>query len=357
MQYKIYIEYKFKFGAWGGANQYLGFLKEALQKDDLFTNDPINCDAILVNLNPSRFIIMHLLRAIFFRLFFGKKIICRLDGPVYYIRHKDKHYDELFYRFCSTFADHTIFQSDWSKKNFESITKRIENSTIIWNGSRRTDPNCKKFLGKERNELGEKKHVFISSWSSNTSKGFDLYQQLDEVLDHEESIVVYFAGNSPVKFKNIINIGACPASDVRSYLLDTDIYLTCSRNDPCSNSLIEALVNGIQCVALDDGGHTELVKSHGILIPIDISGLEILTLLKGLPSRRSAPDSRVVFSFEYSYKKYNTAMLKTLKAEKKDILPAELVSFLFSFIRFSFISLFLFLKKSCFSLLKKVAAQ
>ena len=39
-----------------------------------------------------------------------------------------------------------------------------------------------------------------------------------------------------------------------------DIYITGSKNDPCSNSLIEALTCGVPCIVLNDGGHPETIK-------------------------------------------------------------------------------------------------
>jgi glycosyltransferase involved in cell wall biosynthesis len=42
-----------------------------------------------------------------------------------------------------------------------------------------------------------------------------------------------------------------------------DIYITASKNDPCSNSLIEALTCGLPAIYLQSGGHPEIVKQAG----------------------------------------------------------------------------------------------
>lgn len=42
-----------------------------------------------------------------------------------------------------------------------------------------------------------------------------------------------------------------------------DIYITASRNDPCSNSLIEALTCGLPAIHLQSGGHPGIVKQAG----------------------------------------------------------------------------------------------
>jgi len=46
-------------------------------------------------------------------------------------------------------------------------------------------------------------------------------------------------------------------------LKDHNIYITASRNDPCSNALIEALHCGLPAVARDDGGHPEIIGEAG----------------------------------------------------------------------------------------------
>jgi glycosyltransferase involved in cell wall biosynthesis len=46
-------------------------------------------------------------------------------------------------------------------------------------------------------------------------------------------------------------------------LREHDVYITASKNDPCSNSLIEALSCGLPAVYLQSGGHPEIVKQAG----------------------------------------------------------------------------------------------
>jgi glycosyltransferase involved in cell wall biosynthesis len=47
-------------------------------------------------------------------------------------------------------------------------------------------------------------------------------------------------------------------------LRNNDVYITASRNDPCSNALIEAMACGLPALYLNDGGHPELVGSGGL---------------------------------------------------------------------------------------------
>ena len=43
-----------------------------------------------------------------------------------------------------------------------------------------------------------------------------------------------------------------------------DVYLAPSRNDPCSNALLEALACGLPAVFRASGGHPELVGEAGV---------------------------------------------------------------------------------------------
>ncbi|NPA44136.1 MAG: glycosyltransferase family 4 protein, partial [Chlorobi bacterium] len=72
-------------------------------------------------------------------------------------------------------------------------------------------------------------------------------------------------GNSPYKFKNIKTIEPLPSNKLAEQLKKHDIYITASKNDPCSNSLIEALHCGLPAVVLNDGGHPEITKKGGLV--------------------------------------------------------------------------------------------
>ena len=47
-------------------------------------------------------------------------------------------------------------------------------------------------------------------------------------------------------------------------MLKHQIYLTASKNDPCSNSLLEALELRLPSLVLKSGGHPEIINDKGI---------------------------------------------------------------------------------------------
>jgi glycosyltransferase involved in cell wall biosynthesis len=72
-----------------------------------------------------------------------------------------------------------------------------------------------------------------------------------------------FVGNSPIEFKNIRHIQPLQSADLSKVLRNSDIFITASQNDPCSNSLIEALHCGLPALVLNSGGHPEIVQQGG----------------------------------------------------------------------------------------------
>ena len=109
---------------------------------------------------------------------------------------------------------------------------------------------------------GTKTKLIASSFSPNIKKGFHFYKFLDDNLDFEKFDFA-FAGNSPVKFKNIKTLGCIPSKELAKEMNYSDICITASENDPCSNTVIEALSCGLPVIALDSGGHKELIGSAG----------------------------------------------------------------------------------------------
>jgi len=74
-----------------------------------------------------------------------------------------------------------------------------------------------------------------------------------------------FVGNTPIEFSNIDYVPPKVPAEIADLLRKHHIFVTGSKNDPCPNSLIEALHCGLPAIALDSGGHPEIVRSAGEL--------------------------------------------------------------------------------------------
>lgn len=261
---KIYILYKLKSGPFGGVNQFFTALSEEFKKNNLLTDEIETSDIILFN--------SHLLGAgqgeifpelIEAKLRYPEKIfIHRLDGPIDKYRNEDSGIDKKIYFYNNLISDGTIFQSNWSKEeNYKmGFIKNPYEKTII------NAPDRNIFNKNDKKSFAEngKIKLISTSWSKNLNKGFKLYEYLDENLDTTKYEMTYI-GNTPIGFKNIKLLAPLESAALALNLKAHDIFITASRHDPCSNALIEAMHCGLPAIALNSGGHPEIVKDGGEL--------------------------------------------------------------------------------------------
>ncbi|MFN8435985.1 MAG: glycosyltransferase [Anaerolineales bacterium] len=184
----------------------------------------------------------------------------RVDGPIDVYRGRDDAVDKNIHAVNLKFADKTIFQSQYSLEKHLSLGMEFKHPTIILNAA---DPEIFHSRGRTVFSRDRKTRLIASSWSDNVNKGAAVYQWLDEHLDWEH-FEMTFVGRSPVTFKNIRMFPAVDSYRMAELFREHDVYITASKNDPCSNSLIEALTCGLPAVYLQSGGHPEIVKQAGV---------------------------------------------------------------------------------------------
>jgi glycosyltransferase involved in cell wall biosynthesis len=259
---KIHISFEFKDGPWGGGNQFLKALKDYLIRHDKYSHEAEKADVLLFNSHQidfknNPFSYLWKLKKKNPKLIF----VHRIDGPITLVRGNDNTTDKMIFAFNSQVADGTIFQTHWSADNCSTlgIEKNIYETTLI------NSPNQQFFYKKNPAQLQQNKIRLIStSWSANPNKGFDTLQFLDQNLDFSKYSMT-FIGNSPIKFKNFSTLPPHTSKDLAEQLRQHDIFFTASKNDPCSNSLIEALHCGLPAVSFNSGGNPEIVGKGGVL--------------------------------------------------------------------------------------------
>jgi len=254
---RIHILYNFQSGPWGGGNQFLRSLRKEFIKKGIYEENSEEAEIILFN-SHHNFEKVFRIKARFPQRIF----VHRIDGPIQMVRGKDEVLDKVIVRFNQLIADGVIFQSNWCKeqnKKLIGISSKYE--TVIYNA-----PNNEIFNREGKKEFNPEKKIKLiaTSWSPNWRKGFEIYKFLDENLDFSKYEMT-FVGNSSIEFKNIKWIKPVTSEKLARILREHDIYITASQNDPCSNALIEALSCGLPAVALNDGGHPELVQKGGEL--------------------------------------------------------------------------------------------
>jgi glycosyltransferase involved in cell wall biosynthesis len=222
----------------------------------------------------------------------------RVDGPIDVYRGRDDGVDKGIYAVNQKIADKTIFQSRYSLEKHLELGMEFRNPVVIMNAA---DPEIFHPRGRIEFSRNRKTRLIASSWSDNAHKGAAVYQWLDEHLDWER-FEMTFVGRSPVIFKNIRMIPPVDSFRMAELFREHDIYVTGSRNDPCSNSLIEALACGLPAIYLQSGGHPEIVKQAGAGFEAaeDIPGLleQVTSQYEAYQSRISVP-SIVEVSEEY----------------------------------------------------------
>jgi len=252
----IHISFGFKNEAWGGANQFLKSLRNEFTKLGAHTDKPNEASHVLFNSHHNTEIIQRLKTELP-----HLKFIHRIDGPMKLYNSPEDKRDDLVFEANNLIADATIFQSHWSKEmNIEAGIKVDKPNTVMYNAS---DPGV---FYPPPPRTGKKENVKLisTSFSTNINKGFQFYKYIENNLDFtgvNPSYEYSFVGRTPFPFRIIKDLGCLDSLEVANTLRASDIYITASTNDPCSNSLIEAISCRRPCLALKSGGHTEIIKN------------------------------------------------------------------------------------------------
>jgi len=274
---KVFIVFEMLDEPTGGGNQFLKMLKKEFCSKNILTEKPEDASIFLFNSH-------HFLKNVSsYRKSFPKaKFVHRIDGPIRLYNELSDARDQQVYFANETFADATIYQSDWSKnKNLEMGLEINKDHVTIQNCA----DNSIFFPSQKPKLKREKIRLISSSWSNHPKKGFDFYRYLDQNLNFDK-YEYFFAGRSPINFKNIKNLGPLKSEDLAEKLRQSDIFVTASQNDPCSNSLIEAQSCGLICLALNSGGHPEIIKEKDLLFENELDFFKILTNLDTKPLAR-----------------------------------------------------------------------
>jgi glycosyltransferase involved in cell wall biosynthesis len=253
---KIHILFPFRDGPWGGGNQVLCALREAFRAGGQWAETPDAADAVLFDsFNDAAAVID------WKRRLPEVPFVHRINGPVRLYRGEDSGIDGVVIGLAEKVADGVIFQSEYTRKGFRDMgLSEPRRATVILNA-----PDRRIFHAGGRIPSADgRTRIVATSWSANWNKGFGVYRHLDEMLDFSRYEMT-FVGNSPVAFRNIRQLPPQDPAAVAEILRRADIFVAASRDDPCSNSLAEAIACGAVPVALRSGGHPELVGAGGVL--------------------------------------------------------------------------------------------
>jgi glycosyltransferase involved in cell wall biosynthesis len=190
----------------------------------------------------------------------GVRMVHRVDGPIGVYRGFDDGTDRRILELNEEFADATICQSQWSLDKHRELGFELRAPSVVHNAVDTTifHPPTRREALLDRNL-----RVVTTSWSDNPRKGADILRWLDRHHDSRR-LDLTFIGNTQSAFDRVRVVAALPSREVAELLRAHDVFLAASRDDPCSNALLEALACGLPAAYLRSGGHPELVGDAGI---------------------------------------------------------------------------------------------
>jgi len=189
----------------------------------------------------------------------GVRMVHRVDGPIGVYRGFDDGTDRRIVE-INGLADATILQSQYSFDKHRELGLTLREPVVIPNT---VDPSIFHPPAAPEPLGGRRLRVIASSWSDNPRKGGEILAWLDRNLDFD-TFELTFAGRTQQKFERIRVVDPLPSEALAELLRAQDVYLAPSRDDPCSNALLEALACGLPAAFRRSGGHPELVGEAGI---------------------------------------------------------------------------------------------
>jgi len=190
----------------------------------------------------------------------GCRMVHRVDGPIAVYRGFDDGTDARIEEINGELADATVVQSRFSLESHHGLGIDLRAPTVIANA---VDPAIFHPPGSHEPLGGRRVRLVATSWSDNPNKGAEVFSWLDRHLDWDR-FELTFLGRAQEPFARIRAVGPLATAPLAAELRRHDVYIAASRNDPCSNALLEALACGLPAAYLASGGHPKLVGAGGL---------------------------------------------------------------------------------------------
>jgi len=260
----------------------------------------------------------------------GIPILLRLDGAARdYGRFDDA--DRKQGR-IARLADEIVFQSEYCRRRLIERWDIVRKSgRIIYNG---VDTALFSPVGERRMFPGDVKIAYVSH-STNFLKGFRHFVHLARELPH-----VTFVACTPPRDAgwpdealgampppaNLLLLGRRSREELPAILRGCDIFASCSVNDPCPNSVIEAMACGLPVWYHSSGGTPELVGDAGIAFSEE-HGSDLKNLLNNRESLSKNARERAenIFDIRQVARKYLDAAGEALVKRRKGGIRRSLV--------------------------------
>ena len=160
---------------------------------------------------------------------------------------------------CFPMADHTIFQSRYVYEYFLKNGFDIKSYSIVHNGADQNKFNLKKIIPRD---ISGAIKIIACSWSDNSRKGHEKISLISEI----DGVEVDFIGRwcPGIDSRKVNMLGVMKRHELAEVFKSHDAYFAASQNEPCSNTLMEALSCGLPVLYLNSGSHKEIAGEYGI---------------------------------------------------------------------------------------------
>lgn len=266
---KVAIGYCVQDGPWGGGNRFVGALVEALQAKG---------DSVFFDLSRSDldFIIIIDPRSRLDNIPFSAGDVLRylaFKNPRALVVHRINECDERKntrtmnsrLRLANYCADHTVFVGTWLKELDLWNSGGSKSNSVILNGADTEIYHSNGF--KPWNGNGPLRMV-THHWGGNWMKGFDVYTQIDNMLDDQSwrnRLDFTYIGNLPkgLSFRNIHHIKPLNGDELADEIRKHHGYLTASINEPGGNHQNEGALCGLPIMYRNSGCLPEYIDGYG----------------------------------------------------------------------------------------------
>jgi hypothetical protein len=168
-------------------------------------------------------------------------------------------------------ADHTIFVSAWLRDLFQAGGWPCPSVGVIRNGA---DPTIFNDTGHIPWDGVSTLRLVTHHWGANWLKGFDLYEQIDHILERPEwrdRISFTYIGNLPegFRFRNARHIPPLNGQALADALRGHHVYVTGSQFEPGGNHQNEGAACGLPLLYRDSGSMPEYCQGYGLVLAGD----------------------------------------------------------------------------------------
>ena len=209
-------------------------------------------------------------------------------------------------------ADIIIFVSKWLQDYYTSKYNldKLENKKFlsILNGCNHTI-----FYPKNKSNNNKLK-IVTHHWSNNYFKGFEIYNELDKILQKRNDFEFIFIGNYNPDYKptNITLYPPCQGKELANILRKCDVYLTATVNEPGGAHYLEGISCGLPILYRTNGGGVhEICKDFGEEFKDIDSLFEKLEVLKS----KSYKDDYKYLNSERCNDEYFNLILSSIKKD------------------------------------------